>query len=106
MSSPEKKRFLKLAKRHGFGRERRKRLGLRFKDIRAVWSEMRSDGTIQAAMAMPRKIRRDTILAALKDRLVARQPVVFLAEAGIDPEFWSKLLAFLKLILPLLLLFL
>lgn len=106
MSSPEKKRFLKLAKRHGFGRERRKRLGLRFKDIRATLSDMDADGSFTIVRALPRKERRQRIAEMLRNRLRARRSVEFAAVEGLDPAFWEKLLAFLKMILPLLLLFL
>ena len=105
VSSPEKKRFLKLAKRHGFGRERRKTLGLRFKDVRRVLSEMRADGTIAATSGLPRKSRRRAIVEELARRLYHSGPAEFTSVRAMDDSFWSRLIAFLRAILPLLLLF-
>ena len=87
-----------LRTRSGFNRKQRRALGLTIPNMIRTLGEMKKAGEL-------RGLSREEVSEAMVGHLRADNPRAFATEAGIDEQFWTRLYALLKWLLPLLLLF-
>ena len=87
-----------LRTRSGFNRRQRRALGLTIPNMIRTLGEMKRAGEL-------RGLSRKEISEAMVGHLRADNPRAFATEAGIDDQFWTRLYAMLKWLLPLLLMF-
>lgn len=86
----------KVTLKRGLGLIERRKMGLTFRNVRRVLAEMNDAGELDG---------RDTavVAALVLEQLSVEKPMAF---AGLDEDFWERLLAFLEAIIPIILKFL